>query len=330
MGGKMYKMAIVPGEVCGGCDMSIIDLHEKLLDVLGSIEIVYWPIATDFKEEDIEKLESIDIAIFQGSIRTEKQRDIIEKIARKSKIKIAFGACACFGGIPDLADLYRVDELFKIAYFESPSTINKEGTIPGRGKSDDGVSAPKLLDENLKVDDLIEVDIYIPGCPPPTESIVEAIGLLLGHFEHGKPIQKGTVVASLKTLCDECEREKPEKIEISSFRRIHEVKDIDPNKCFLAQGIICLGPITRGGCGLKCIKANMPCRGCMGPAPEIIDPGAKMVSSLAALIEIANEPKLSDEELVERVEKISDPVGLFYRFTLGLSRLHRIARRRLK
>ena len=97
---KKYTMAIVPGEVCGGCDMAIVDLHEKLLEVLGNVEIVFWPIATDFKEEDIERLEQIDIALFQGSIRTEKHKELVEMVAKKAKIKIAFGACACFGGIP--------------------------------------------------------------------------------------------------------------------------------------------------------------------------------------------------------------------------------------
>jgi len=324
--GKKYLMAIVPGEVCGGCDMAIIDLHEKLLDVLGDIEIVYWPIAMDFKEEDIDTLEEIDIAIFQGGIRTEKQKELVEKVARKSRVKIAFGACACFGGIPDLADLYGSENILKTAYLESPSTTNDVGVIPGRCSEKSLVCAPKLLEENYKVDDIIDVDIYMPGCPPPTDLIGEAIEILLRHFKEGKPIQKGLVIAPIKTLCDECDREKPETIEISKFRRIHE-GEVDPKKCFLAQGIICLGPITRGGCGLKCIKANMPCRGCMGPAPEVIDPGAKMVSALAALVEIANEPKLSDEELAERVKQIQDPVGLFYRFTFGLNILQKVRRR---
>lgn len=322
---KTYKLAIVPGEVCGGCDMSIVDLHEKLLEVLGSIEIVYWPIATDFKEEDIDELDEIDIAFFQGSIRTEKQKEIVEKVARKSKIKIAFGACACFGGIPDLADLYDVSEVLRTAYIETPSTENEDGVIPGtKGSSE--VVAPKLLDENYKVDDIIDVDIYIPGCPPPTERILEAVDLLVKHFTEGRPIPKGLVVASIKTICDECDREKPDTIIIDKFRRVHEVK-IDPSKCFLAQGVVCLGPITRSGCGLKCIEANMPCRGCMGPAPNVYDPGAKMVSALAAIIELINEPRLSDEELAEKAQSIVDPAGLFYRFTLGLSQLNRLRKR---
>ncbi|MCR8433227.1 MAG: oxidoreductase [Candidatus Korarchaeota archaeon] len=323
---RKLKIAVVPGEVCGGCDMALVDLHKNLIDVIGLADIVFWPIAMDFKEEDLDELESIDIALFQGSIRTEKHKEIIERVASKAKIKVAFGACACFGGVQSLADLYKLEEVLNEAYLKSPSTINEERILPGESKANPyKITAPKLVEINYKVDDFIDVDVYVPGCPPPKEIISEAVNKLIKYFEGRISLEKGTVIAGTRTLCDECPREKPEKIVIDRFKRIHEVR-LDPSKCFLAQGAICLGPATRGGCGSPCIKANMPCRGCMGPAPNIYDVGAKLVSALPSLVEIENEPKLSDDELSKRVT-IMDPAGLFYRFTLGLSRLVRMVRR---
>jgi len=325
---RKLRIAIVPGEVCGGCDMAFVDLHKHLVDVIGVADIVFWPIATDFKEEDIEALDNIDIAFFQGSIRTEKQKHLVESIAKKAKIKVAFGACACFGGVPSLADLYALGEVIREVYFESPSTRNDEKVVPGETIDNPyGIVAPKLVDMNYKVDDFVDIDIYMPGCPPPKEKILEAVDLLVRYFEGRADIEKGTVIAGVKTICDECPREKPEKIIIDRFKRIHEVK-IDPNKCFLAQGIVCLGIATRSGCGLPCIKANMPCRGCMGPAPNVYDVGAKLVSAIASLVEIENEPKLSDEEIAKKARTVTDPAGLFYRFTLGLSRLIRVVKKK--
>ncbi|MEX0568142.1 MAG: oxidoreductase [Candidatus Njordarchaeota archaeon] len=312
------RVAILQGAACDGCGMSLVDLHEKLGELLENVEIVFWLLATDFKYEDLEKIDSIDALIYYGAIRTEEHKHIVEEFAKKAKIVIAYGACACYGGIPLLSNLYEGKEVLKEAYTNTVTTDNPDGKIPGDKFAPYGVdiSIPKYLEWGLKLDDVVDVHIYVPGCPPG-EEVMEEFMETIKKAAMGEKIEKGVVLAKIKTVCDFCEREKPEKIIIDRFRRVHEVK-IDPNKCFLAQGIICLGPITRAGCGARCINANMPCRGCFGPAPNVYDPGAKLISALAALIELENEPKISDEELMRRVqESVMDPVGLFYRFTLG-------------
>jgi F420-non-reducing hydrogenase small subunit len=104
---------------------------------------------------------------------------------------------------------------------------------------------------------------------------------------------------------------------IKEIKRPHEVL-LDPKTCFLAQGVICMGPATRGGCGERCIEGNMPCRGCMGPTDQVTDQGAKFLSAFASILDA------TEEKDVERlVDSIVDPAGTFYRFSLPSSILKR-------
>lgn len=128
----------------------------------------------------------------------------------------------------------------------------------------------------------------------------------------------GSVVGALeKTQCDECERKKSDNKLIKQFYRPWEIED-DGETCFLEQGVICMGPATRGGCGVRCIKGNAPCRGCYGPPADAPDPGAKMMSAIATMID-ANDP----DEVEKIVNQIEDPAGTFYRFSLPGSILRR-------
>jgi len=315
---EKIKIAVCPGAGCGGCDVSLVNLHEKLLELSELVDIVYWPTAIDQKMEDLEKIEHIDIVIFEGSIRTKAHEELLKMARKKAKILVAYGACACFGGIYALGNLFFRKELLEMGYLLTPSTENEQKKFPGELVKIDNIiiKIPELIDWNMPLDKLVSVDVYAPGCPPRDKVLEKLVEVIKDYIENGLVPERGVVLADIKTICDECPREKPDKIVIRRFRRIHE-GPVDPEKCFLAQGIICLGPVTRSGCGLPCIKANMPCRGCMGPAPAVKDPGAKFITSLASLIEVDRERSLSDEELVKRVQEIPDPVGYFYRFTLG-------------
>jgi len=135
----------------------------------------------------------------------------------------------------------------------------------------------------------------------------------------GKLPPKGSVLSPNKSLCDDCKRNetKPEKLTIKEIKRPHEVI-LDPEKCFLAQGVICLGPVTRTGCGARCIEANMPCRGCFGPTDQVIDQGAKFLSALASIIDVNDE-----KEIEKIIDTIVDPAGTFYRFSLPSSLMRR-------
>ncbi|MCJ7696375.1 MAG: F420-nonreducing hydrogenase, partial [Anaerolineaceae bacterium] len=90
-------------------------------------------------------------------------------------------------------------------------------------------------------------------------------------------------------------------------------------KCFLTQGIICCGPVTRAGCGLPCLNGNMPCRGCYGPTDGVSDQGSKLASAIAALIDTSDLEKMKIT-----VASIADPAGTFYRFSLADSILSQL------
>ena len=309
---------------CGGCEETVLDLNEKILEVVDKIDIVFWPVALDFKRKDIEAMKEgeIDVAFINGAIRTSEQEEMAKLLREKAKLVVAFGACAQLGGIPGLANFWVRSDIFDRIYKKVPTVANPEGVVPQQVVKMDGykLTLPEFYDTVKTLDQTIPVDYYLPGCPPPPDLIMDAIETIL----KGELPEKGTVLAPDKALCDTCPRNetKPEKLSIKDIKRPHEVI-IDPEKCFLAQGIICLGPVTRSGCGERCINANMPCRGCMGPTSEVRDQGAKAVSFIASILGVEDEEKLSEEEVQKLIDKIVDPAGTFYRFSLPGSLLRR-------
>ncbi len=317
MGEEKPKVAFYWCASCGGCEEAVVDLAEDILQVVEAVDIVFWPVALDFKREDVERIPDggIAVAFVNGAIRTEEQEEMAHLLRRKAQLLIAFGSCAHLGGIPGLGNLWTRADILERVYKLSPSTVNPQGVTPQGKVSDNGreLTLPPLLESVRTLDQVVEVDYYLPGCPPPPDIIRNALEAIL----KGELPPKGTVLAPTKTLCDTCPRQKPEEIRISEIRRVHEVAP-DPEKCFLEQGIICLGPVTRSGCGERCIKANMPCRGCFGPTDTVADQGVKFVSSLASILD-ADDPK----EAERLIKAIADPIGTFYRFSLPASILRR-------
>jgi len=310
------KLALYWAASCGGCDVAVLDTNEKILDIAALADIVLWPIAADFKYHHIEAMKDgeIDLCLFNGAIRNSEQEKIAKLLRSKSKVMIAFGSCACFGGIPGLANLTNRAEIFERAYVEVPSMENTNRTFPQTlTKVKEGeLELPEFYDTVSTLAQIIEVEYFIPGCPPPVDLILTAVNA----FATGTLPPVGAIIASEKTLCDECERIKENK-KINRIVRPHQIIP-DDKKCLLEQGIICCGPATRGGCGQRCLKANMPCRGCFGPPSGVIDQGAKMLSAIASIYQG------NDEEGVNHlIDEVLDPVGTFYRFGLPDSMLKR-------
>jgi F420-non-reducing hydrogenase small subunit len=164
-----------------------------------------------------------------------------------------------------------------------------------------------------KLSDIVEVDYYLPGCPPAPLQVKNVVLAIVG----GKLPPKGSVVgASDRAVCDDCQREKKEK-KVKRFYRPWEIIQ-DPTQCLMDQGIVCAGPATRSGCGVRCPNTGLGCRGCYGPLPNVTDQGAKLLSAVASIID-SKDPKEIDQIL----SGIPDFLAIAYRFGLPASLLQR-------
>jgi F420-non-reducing hydrogenase small subunit len=321
------RAAFGAGASCAGCDVAVVNLGEKLLSLSEKVEFVFWTTATDFKIEDLRSYEELDLAIFAGSVRTSEHEELVRLLRQKSKIMIALGSCACFGGIPSLANLYDKDELLNSIYKESPSS-GEEKEIP-RSSTKLGeaeLTLPEVRSRCDPLDFITSVNVYVPGCPPQ-EGTLDWFARIVDEYSQNRSVPNGLTLASEKSLCDTCPRKLPKEISIDKLYRVHEIK-LDETKCFLQQGVLCLGPVTRGGCDEKCIKANMPCRGCTGPVPTVKDLGAKIISVLGTILQSDREKQLGEEGLKKTIEDIHDLTGSLYSYSIPLSLIEKIRRNR--
>jgi F420-non-reducing hydrogenase small subunit len=311
------KVAICWLGSCGGCDEAVVDINEVLLRVANAIDLVLWPVALDFKYHHVRDMKDGEIllSIVNGHVRNSEQEEIAKLLREKSRLVLAFGACACFGGTPGLANLTTKDDIFNWVYRDAPTVVNPKGNYPQTITNIDGkeLTLPEFYDQVHALNQIIDVDYYLPGCPPPPYLIMNAISAVIDD----KLPPKGSTLAPHRALCDTCKRNKtkPDRLAIQDIKRIHMV-DADPDICFLAQGIICLGPVIRSGCGESCININIPCRGCFGPVDGVADSGAKFISALSSILDAEDEGQLA-----RITDQIVDPVGYLYRFSLPVATL---------
>ncbi len=307
---EKLKIAFYWAASCGGCEIAVLDLNEKILDVVAKADIVFWPVAIDIKYKDVEAMpdKSIDACFFNGAIRTTENEHIAKLLRAKSKILVAFGSCANDSCVVGLANLWNRETIFQRAYKETPSTKNPEFVTPKTSfKAQEGeLKLPEFYDTVKTLGQTVDVDYFISGCPPPIPCIAQLFEAILS----GNLPPKGSSFLLNKSICDECPREKKDR-NLTEVKRIYEIDD-DLKTCFLDQKVICMGPATRAGCGAQCPKVNIPCTGCDGPGPRVSDQGAAMMSALAS---IAASPEVIDQ--------IVDPVGTFYKYSLANSTLRR-------
>ncbi len=329
---EKITLALKRGASCVGCDIAIINLSENLLELLELADIVFAPTLIDVKYKDLKAMpeKSITIGLYHGAVRNSENEEFAHIMREKCQILIAYGACAHLGGIPGLANVSDRKGIFKTVYKDTPSTENEHFITPQeewRDNKDRKLTLPEFYDEVFALDDVTDVDYYVPACPPTHDMNMQILKIVKDFVEEKAPLPpKGTIIASEKTLCDECPREKKEKISIDKIRYITEV-ELDPEKCFLEQGIICLGPCTRAGCGAPCVEANMPCRGCMGPTALTMDQGGSMLSAIASILGMTDkETEITEDEIMKLMAQIKDPLGYFYRFSLPKSLLRRVVK----
>jgi F420-non-reducing hydrogenase small subunit len=324
MSKNKLKIAFYWAASCGGCEIAVLDINEKILDVVQLADILFWPVALDIKYKDVEAMpdKHIDITFFNGSIRNSEQEHMAKLLRQKSKTLVAFGSCAHEGCVPGLANLHNREEIFEKVYLKEPSVVNPTGITPKtRTEVKEGVlKIPEFYDTVKTLKQTVDVDYFLPGCPPPVKLIANAVDAIARN----ELPPKGSVLAPLKAVCDECPRKRENK-KIGAIYRVHE-KVPEPELCLMEQGIICMGMATRSGCGAQCLQVDMPCTGCQGPAPNMPEQGAAMITALASILGYETKEgkeTYTEKEIEDIMNQIDDPVGTFYMYSLPASILKR-------
>lgn len=286
------------GGICSGCEMSLLGMHEKLIGLLEKIEISYSPVLMDAKE-----IPKVDVALLTGGIRSEDDIEKVKEIREKSDRLIALGTCATWGGVPSLGNLSSKEELLQKVYVQTTGVSNPKGQPPSK-------AIPDLTEEVSPVRNYVKVDYEIPGCPPNSDLLHDALRTLIRGGEPTLPDE---------TVCDECAFDNS-GIKIEEISRWRIEKDVDrEGPCLLSQGILCLGGATVAGCGAKCPQSGVPCMGCAGPHPEQLDQGAEIIRILSNELSLEEYPEVDLSKV-----NIKDAPGSFYMFSLASSLLNKL------
>jgi len=284
-------LGILPLQGCFGCQLNMLDLHEQFYDVHKMFDIRFSYLM------DVKEPPELDIGLVEGCVANNENEEKLAAFRKKCDKLVSLGTCACYGGVPGLRNLYSVEDVVDRAYVQSESTV-KGSALP------DSSHVPSLNNHVRTVSDVVDVDFSIPGCPSPHDLILTSL----------KNIVAGTKLKiPTHNLCIECRRThkeilNPQRKYISDeIKPVMELEEIDPDLCFLEQGVLCIGMATREGCGARCLQHNKPCQGCMGPAPKVKETGAKWVDALGSLMPGG----------VLRFRH--DIVGFGYRYTMPIS-----------
>ena len=246
------KVSIVSLTCCAGCVSSFLNAGEALLEILsGDFEVIYSPTFVDLKE-----VPTVDLAIVEGGVRTKEDESFIREVRAKSRIVVALGICATHGGVTSLGDLFSLKKI-----------LEKEYSLADSSK------LPELEDLMHPICDIVDVDYYIPGCPPMPFLIVHTLKSIVSGKQ---PTRHESVV------CTECHR----RIVAAKLDHLYGIyeKEADPQLCLVSQGFVCLGSLTREGCGAPCPRAGFTCFGCRGPPDSLMYRSRDMYSFLIQVI----------------------------------------------
>lgn len=230
---------------CGGCHVVLVDLHEKIMTLFESVHIQKCPVLTDIKEYP-----EAEVGILTGSIRTEHDRHAAMEMRKKCKTIIAFGTCAVYGGLHGAGLAHTKEEIMDHVYKASPTTITD--FLPS-------AEVDGLENCVIPVDEVIDVDLYLPGCPPHPHFVFEGLSALIDGKEPR---------VSKETVCGGCNRTMV-KTGVETIKASHEGIPED-DVCFLSQGYICLGSATLDRCLSPCPNHGVMCTGCAGPTMQIL------------------------------------------------------------
>lgn len=158
------KVATVWLDGCSGCHMSFLDMDERIIDLASKIELVYSPLV-DVKEFPADT----DLTIVEGAVATDEDIHKIRKIRSRTKLLLSLGDCAVTGNVPSMRNCIKTEDVYNRAFVENVDLQPQKPTT----------LLPTLLDRVRPVHEVVKVDVYVPGCPPPADAIHFVISELL-------------------------------------------------------------------------------------------------------------------------------------------------------
>lgn len=164
---------------CFGCHMSILDIDERILDLIQLVEFNKSPI------DDIKTFtKQCDIGLIEGGCCNSENVHVLKDFRKHCNILVSLGECAIMGGLPAMRNGIPIKECLREAYLTGPSvTANTEHIIPNDPE------LPMLLDRVYPCQEIVKIDYYLPGCPPSAELIWETLVALLKGTELNLPYE---------------------------------------------------------------------------------------------------------------------------------------------
>jgi len=162
---------------CSGCHMSFLDLDEWLFDLAEKVDVVFSPVGCDLKDYP----ENVDVCLVEGAVANEENLELLHQVRKHTKLLISFGDCAVTANVPAMRNMLGSTEpVLKRCYLELSDKGNQLPKEPG--------IVPELLERVRPIHELVNVDIFLPGCPPSADRIKATIAPLL---EGKKPVMEG-------------------------------------------------------------------------------------------------------------------------------------------
>jgi NAD-reducing hydrogenase small subunit len=172
------KVATTSLAGCFGCHMSVLDIDERILDLIELVQFDKSPI------DDIKKFSGrCLVGLIEGGCCNEENVHVLQEFRTQCDVLIALGDCATMGGIPALRNAIPIKECLDEAYRNGPTVYNPTGTIP------DDPDLPLMLDKVYPVQEVVKIDYYLPGCPPSADTIWAALTALLNGRQIDLPYE---------------------------------------------------------------------------------------------------------------------------------------------
>ncbi|MET0102064.1 MAG: NADP oxidoreductase [Sedimenticola sp.] len=169
--GEKVKVATASLAGCFGCHMSFLDIDERIIDLVELIEFDRTPLT------DIKEIGDCDVGIIEGGVCNAENVEVLREFRRHCRILVSMGACSINGGIPAMRNQYPLKECLEEAYLEGMGV--EDAQIPNDPE------VPLLLNKVHPIHEVVKVDYFLPGCPPPADTIWTFLEELLS----GEPIE---------------------------------------------------------------------------------------------------------------------------------------------